>query len=88
MSEFVYVIRPERDPAGEESLVDAHFEYLEDLHRRGVVRYAGRCEDATFGLILFEAPDEEAARAVMHGDPAVSDGLFAAELHAFRTALS
>jgi uncharacterized protein YciI len=88
MGEFVYVIRPERDPSGEDALVDAHFAYLSGLHADGVVRYAGRCEDATFGLILFDAPDAEAARAVMDGDPAVREGLFSAELHAFRTALS
>ncbi|PYJ14760.1 MAG: hypothetical protein DME96_15110 [Verrucomicrobia bacterium] len=47
---------------------------------------AGRTEepgDKTFGIAIFEALDEAAARAFMQADPAVAGGLMTAELHPF-----
>jgi uncharacterized protein YciI len=43
--------------------------------------------DKTFGIAIFEANDEAAARKFMESDPAVVAGLMTAELHPFAVAL-
>ncbi len=94
MSEWLYRIVPARAgmpdaPTTEESAaVSAHFQYLVALHEQGIVHLAGRTqEEATFGIVIFHAADESAARALMEADPAVERGVFIAELHPFATAL-
>lgn len=94
---WLYRIQPVRDhmlrdgpTEREQELIGKHFLYLQDLHARGVVRLAGRTLNThsnSFGLVLFSAADEEAALALMRGDPAVAAGVFRAELFPFRVAL-
>ena len=49
---------------------------------------AGRSQDGIGpAIVVFEASDEETARAFMEADPFVSSGLFAASLHPYRVAL-
>ena len=43
--------------------------------------------DKTFGLVIFEADDEAAARRFMEGDPAVKAGVMLATLHPYAVAL-
>jgi uncharacterized protein YciI len=43
--------------------------------------------DKTFGVAIFEAPDEDAARKFLQGDPAVAGGLMTVELHPFAVTL-
>ena len=43
--------------------------------------------DKTFGIAIFEAKDEAAARVFMESDPAVVAGLMSAELHPFAVPL-
>jgi uncharacterized protein YciI len=97
METWLYRIQPVRDNMLEEgpteqegALVGRHFAYLQDLHHRGVVKLAGRTpvtHCASFGLVIFQAPDEAAALAVMRQDPAVAAGVFRGELFPFRIAL-
>lgn len=97
MPEFLYVLRliPRlRDAAAwtaeDEAAVARHFALLKEREATGVVRMAGRTQEAeasTFGLCLLEAADEEAARGLMESDPAVSGGVMTAELHPFKTAV-
>ena len=57
---------------------------------KGELILAGRTKepgDKTFGIAIFEAADEAAARAFMESDPAVVAGLMTAELHPFAVAL-
>jgi hypothetical protein len=49
------------------------------------VRFAGRCDDGPFGLVVIDAADERAARELVQCDPSVRDGTQHAELHPFRT---
>jgi hypothetical protein len=61
-----------------------------DSTKSGQLILAGRTNepgDKTFGIAIFEAPDEAAARAFMQADPAVGGGLMTAELHPFAVAL-
>jgi uncharacterized protein YciI len=98
MTEFIYVIRPVRADmlasgmtAEEQAVMAAHFAYLQDGARAGVVRLAGRTDTsdaATFGICIFEAADKAAAAAFTAADPAVARGVVRAEVHAFRTAIA
>lgn len=92
----LYRVRPARDgfltaaAARETALVEAHFQYLADLTRRGVVLLAGRTlnnDASTFGIVILDATSEAEAAAIMRGDPAVSGGVFAADLFPFHAAL-
>jgi uncharacterized protein YciI len=67
-----------------------HFERLKAAAEHGPVILAGRTEEAadkTFGIVIFEAPDEKAARAFMENDPAVKSGLMTADLHPYMIAV-
>lgn len=70
--------------------VAAHFDRLKRATEEGSVILAGRTREpleATFGLVVFEAADDAAARAFMDGDPAVTSGVMTAELHPYAVAL-
>jgi uncharacterized protein YciI len=41
----------------------------------------------TFGIVIFEADDEQSARQFMQADPAVVAGLMSATLHPYSVAL-
>lgn len=74
----------------ERAVLDRHFAYLQRLCDEGIVQLAGRTllEDYhSFGIVIFRAPDEDAALAVMRNDPGVQERLFRAELFPWRTAL-
>ncbi|MFD4957340.1 YciI family protein [Microbacterium sp. NPDC058389] len=96
MAQWLYRIVPTRPGmltaamADEERLVAEHFAYLVALRDRGALILAGRTQEpvGTFGLVIFEAEDEAAARAVMTADPAVAGRVFAATLHPYAVAVS
>lgn len=74
----------------DERVVGAHFQRLKQLTADGVVILAGRTLEAgerTMGLVVFEAADEAAARALMEADPTVAGGLMTATLHPYAVAL-
>lgn len=96
-AEFLYRITPTRPdmletgPTLEEMLAtQAHFAFLEAARDAGVVFAAGRTltkDESTFGIVIFRAVDEAAARQFMNADPAVEAGVMKAELFPFRVAL-
>ncbi|MGZ8805032.1 MAG: YciI family protein [Microbacterium sp.] len=96
MSQWIYRIVPTRaemvaDATDEESaVVEEHFHYLQALKAAGILILAGRTQvdEGTFGITIFEAPDEETARAVMETDPAVSAGVMSAELYPYAVAVA
>ncbi len=74
----------------ENEIIERHFAYLSDLKVKGVVKLAGRTtntDSSSFGVMIFEAEDEEAARLIMANDPVVKEGVLAAKLFPFRIAL-
>jgi uncharacterized protein YciI len=93
MPHWLYVLTPPRqtfreDMTEEESeVMSRHFRYLQGLLEDGVLVLAGPSLRPLFGISIFEAEDESAARAVMEADPAVSSGVQTAELHPFRLSL-
>jgi len=71
-------------------VLQRHFVRFQDAIKTGNLILAGRTSesgDKTFGIAIFEAKDEAAARKFMEEDPAVAGGLMTAELHPFTVAL-
>lgn len=78
-------------PTPEEAeVVSRHFAHLEALTEKGVMILVGRTQnrdESTFGIAIFEAEDDLAARAIMESDPAVRAGVMRAELYPYQVAL-
>ena len=97
MPEFLYKIqpiRPEMLSAGptqqEGEIVGQHFQWLKDNSDAGIVLLAGRTtntDPSSFGIVIFRAESEEAAREFASQDPAVVGGVFKSELFPYRVAL-
>jgi uncharacterized protein YciI len=95
--QFIYVLRLvprlHADSAWtkeDEAVLKRHFARFQQAAESGQLILAGRTSesgDKTFGIAIFEAPDEGAARNFMQEDPAVAAGLMTAELHPFAVAL-
>lgn len=95
--QYLYRIQPTRlamvtdGPTPHEAeIVSAHFEYLKQLTADGVMILVGRTlnnDESTFGIAVFKAENDDAARTIMLGDPAVANGVMRAELFPYRIAL-
>jgi uncharacterized protein len=95
--QFIYVLRlvgrlhdQQAWTKEDHAAVNQHFNRLKEATDRGQVILAGRTAeslDKTFGIVVFEAKDQEAALGFMNGDPAVLAGVMTAELHPFSVAL-
>ncbi len=74
----------------DKAVLGRHFARFQDAIKTGQFILAGRTMepgDKTFGIAIFEAKDEAAARAFMEADPAVVAGLMTADVHPFAVAL-
>lgn len=97
MKQYLYVLRLAPRLHDESAWTDAdrasvgvHFQRLKAATEAGTVILAGRTAeplDRTFGLVVFEAPDDDAARAFMDADPTVASGVMTATLHPYAVAL-
>lgn len=98
MQQFAYkltLVDPElaRNPKAwtpeQSAIVGTHFNYLKKLTEEGTVIMAGRSPDPEigFGIVVLEAANREAAQEIMKNDPAVKNGIMAAEFHDFQIAL-
>lgn len=95
--QFIYVLRLvprlHSDAAwtkDDEMVISRHLTRFRQAIDKGELILAGRTKEPghkTFGIAIFEAADEAAARAFMESDPAVVAGLMTAELHPFAVAL-
>jgi uncharacterized protein YciI len=74
----------------ENAVIEEHFGYLQALKAAGILILAGRTQvdEGTFGITIFEAPDEITARAVMETDPAVAAGVMSATLYPYAVAVA
>ncbi len=94
MSQWLCIIRPPRATFMEDStpeedeVMQAHFQYLEGLLEDGRLILAGPSLQPPFGIIVFEAEDEEEARRLIAADPSVASGIQRPELHPFRASLT
>jgi uncharacterized protein YciI len=93
MGNYAYVLQPVRstspgDATPEElAIVGEHWERLQRLFADGTMIHVGRCEDGAFGLTIFNAPSDDAARAIMESDPVIVKGIMTATLHPYRVLL-
>ena len=97
MNQYLYFLKPVRlgmvteGPTPEEAeIVSRHFAHLEALTEKGVMILVGRTQNndkSTFGIAIFEAEDDSAAREIMESDPAVRERVMKAELHPYKIAL-
>ncbi len=74
----------------ENGVIRRHFARLAHATHSGQVILAGRTTEAldkTFGLVIFEAESEEAARLFMESDPPVEANIMSATLHPYSVAL-
>ena len=95
--QYVYVLHlaPRMHEKGawtevENGIIGQHFARLAKATAAGQVILAGRTTEAldkTFGLVIFEADSEEAARHFMEADPAVVANIMRATLHPYSVAL-
>ena|SRR5438132_893856 len=95
--QFIYVLklvpRLHSDSAWakeDKMALDRHLTRFQHSIETGELILAGRTRepgDKTFGIAIFQAKDETAARQFMESDPAVVAGLMTAELHPFAVAL-
>ena len=74
----------------ENKIIAQHFARLAKATEDGQVILAGRTTeplDKTFGLVIFEAESNTAARLFMESDPAVVGNIMSATLHPYSVAL-
>ena len=94
MAEWIYLIYPPRENFAatmsdeENSVWGNHFDHLQQLLAAGVLVIAGPTLGPTnTGVAVFEAADEDAARAIVDSDPIAISGLATLELRPFRVSL-
>ena len=95
--QFIYVLRlvprlyNDKNWTKEDNMVlSRHFARFQHAIETGELILAGRTREPgekTFGIAIFEATNEAAARKFMESDPAVVAGLMTAKLHPFSVAL-
>jgi uncharacterized protein len=72
------------------AIVAEHFDRLQMLTEKKVVILAGRTlnmDKDGFGIVIFEADNNEEAEEIMEKDPAVAKGIMTAKLFPYRVAL-
>jgi len=97
MPQYLYHLKPARlgmvteEPTpAEAETISRHFAYLTELTDQGVMILVGRTrnnDESTFGIAIFEAEDDAAARTIMENDPAVRGGVMLATLFPYKIAL-
>ena len=95
--EFIYVLRlvprlydDKKWTKEDNAALDRHMIRFQEAMKSGQLILAGRTKepgDKTFGIAIFRAADEAAAKKFMESDPAVVAKLMTAELHPFAVAL-
>lgn len=94
MTSWVYFLHPPREEfaatmtASEAAAFSAHLANLEHLLAEGTLVLAGPTLGSTnTGIAIFDAPDREAAEAIMAADPAIAGGVVRGELREMRVSL-
>ena len=94
MAEWIYFIHPPRENFAatmtdeEKAVWSVHFERFERMLLDGSIVLVGpTLGEVNTGIAIFEAPDEEAARAIMETDPTIAGGFARGELRPFRVSL-
>jgi uncharacterized protein YciI len=91
---WIYFIHPPREDFAatmtdaEDEAWGRHWRRIQERYLEGSVVLVGPTLGRTnTGICVFEAPDEEAARAFMEGDPVIAEGFARGELRPMRVSL-
>jgi len=94
MAEWIYFLHPPREDFAatmtdaEMRVWDEHFERFKRMLAEGTLILAGpTLGRINTGVVIFEAPDENAARRIMEDDPVVRSGFARGDLREFRVSL-
>ena len=94
MATWIYFLHPPREQFAatmteqEAEVFAEHFAHLERLLADGTLVLAGPTLGSTnTGIAILEAPDREAAEALMEADPAIARGVVRGELREMRVSL-
>ena len=94
MAEWIYFLHAPRDDfeatmTDEEKAVwGEHFDRFQRLLAEGTIVLVGpTLGKVNTGIAIFEAPDEQSARAIMDDDPVIQGGFAVGELRPFRVSL-
>jgi len=69
----------------EQAIMGRHADYLDALLQDGTLLLAGpTLGPVNTGIAIYEAPDEDAAQAILDADPSIQAGLMRGELRPFR----
>jgi uncharacterized protein YciI len=77
--------------AEDQEAVNKHFEYLKIQMHLGKMILAGRTQNDlkdTFGIVIFNAQDDEDAQNFMENDPSIMAGVMIGNLYPYAIALS
>lgn len=77
--------------AEDQEAVNKHFEYLKLQMQLGKMILAGRTQNDlkdTFGIVIFNAHDDEDAQNFMDNDPSIIAGVMIGNLYPYAIALS
>lgn len=83
-------IKVEGPTPAEAVIVGEHWAHLQRLQADSRLIFAGRTldlGDEGFASVIFHAPSEDAARAIMEADPGVKGGVFTPRLHPYQAML-
>jgi uncharacterized protein YciI len=71
----------------ERRITGEHAAYLKDLIDQGKLAFAGQVFDSKglWGILVVNAPDQDAATALLNGDPTIKAKVFRGEVIPFRT---
>ena len=89
-SAYMIIYRPPRSDfwttltEDEKTTVEAHFYWLQELYDQGIVKFAGRSDDATFGVAIVVAESMEDAERIMKASPAYTSGMYSGEVRPHR----
>ena len=80
--------QPTRTLTPEEAeVIRGHYEELAALQEEGKLEFAGRSQDAQFGLAIFRMDSEAEVRAAFEHNPAIVAGLLSIEVRPYNLAL-
>ena len=73
-------------------ILDQHWNYLVDLHAKGVMQLVGRTSYAPghkdlFGIAVFSAESDAKAQEIMDNDPCIVHNVMTAAVHPFNLSL-
>jgi uncharacterized protein YciI len=75
----------------DQQAINQHFEYLKIQMHLGKMILAGRTQNEmkdTFGIVIFNAQDDEDAQKFMESDPSIVAGVMIGNLYPYAIALS